>query len=102
MENYVSSFVDRAKEFEQNLNSAMKYYCTVDGNNKESLRRADQADFESRKGWHRQKIRSILNSLSFFDRFIAGTDPVDEPNVPNIDLSEDAAHNDFYQMRIFK
>ena len=50
---------------------------------------------------------SILENLKFFDGFTAGVKYVEEANVPAIPSADtpylhDAAHCEFYQMRIYR
>ena len=99
---YLSDFISKAKEFESNMNSALDYYCKVDENNKKIRARLEDAEYEKRKQWHRLKINSILNNISFFDAFLGDTKPQNENGVPDLNLFEDdAAHSEFYQMKIF-
>jgi len=100
---YLKSYIGRAEEFEANLNAAMRYYCNIDKNNKNTARRRDLTVFELRKQWHQLRINSILKNLSFFDVFIKGVNPADEKGVPESKLlKDDDIHSDFYQMKIFR
>lgn len=100
--NYLKSFVKRAEEFENNINSAMDYYCGVERNNRISLSREADRDYGERILWHRKKIAEILENLKYFDCFVSGAVPPDENAVPKLDpFADDAMHSEFYQMEIF-
>ena len=100
---FFDRYKERAKEFESNLNAAVKHYCIVYNNNREAARRFRLTDFEKRKKWHSIKIKDILNNLSYFDTFVRDVYPVRENDFPTLtDLNDDAAHSDFYQMKIFR
>lgn len=99
---YLQSFVGKAKEFENNINSAMNYYCRTERNNRVSRRRRNDREYEERILWHRLKISDILENLKYFDGFVAGVVPKEETAVPKLDpFEDDAMHSEFYQMRIF-
>lgn len=99
---YLQSFVGKAKEFENNINSAMNYYCRAERNNRVSRRRRNDREYEERILWHRLKISEILENLKYFDGFVAGVVPKEETAVPKLDpFDDDAMHSEFYQMRIF-
>lgn len=100
---YLQTYIDRAKEFESNLNAAMVHFCNVDENNKKTVQRMKHTDFKRRMQWHRMKIRTILNNLAFFDVFVRGVQPVSEKGVPELkEFEHDAVHSDFYQMKIYR
>ena len=99
---YLQSFVGKAKEFENNINSAMNYYCRAERNNRVSRRRKNDRKYEERILWHRLKISEILENLKYFDGFVTGVVPKEETAVPKLDpFEDDAMHSEFYQMRIF-
>lgn len=99
---YLKSFVGKAKEFENNINSAMNYYCLAEQNNRVSQRRRDDREYKERISWHRLKILKILENLKYFDGFVEGVVPKEEKAVPKLDpFEDDAMHSEFYQMRIF-
>ena len=102
----MESYKKRAEEFEQNINNAMNYSCVQDKHFKISEQRHDINWEDERFQWHKLKIMSILENLRFFDTFTSDVSPVDEMNVPKIPCPDmpyqhDAAHSEFYQMRIF-
>lgn len=103
---FLESYKKRAEEFEQNINNAMNYSCVQDKHFKISEQRHDINWEDERFQWHKLKIMSILENLRFFDTFTSDVSPVDEMNVPKIPCPDmpyqhDAAHSEFYQMRIF-
>lgn len=99
---FLQNYIGRAKEFEMNLNAAMAYYCCVDKNNKQTEQRFVHSECEKRIQWHKRKIQKILRNLSFFDAFISQIAPKEEKGLPALKLEDDAVHNEFYQMKIFR
>ena len=104
---FLESYKKRAQEFEANMNRAMRYSCVQDKHYKLSDQRYDKIREDERFQWHKLKIMSILENLKFFDGFTAGVKYVEEANVPAIPSADtpylhDAAHCEFYQMRIYR
>lgn len=102
VEEYLESFVKKAKEFERNINSAINYYCRAELNNRITRSRINDREYSERILWHRLKIADILENLKYFDGFIQGVVPKEETAVPRLDpFEDDAMHSEFYQMWIF-
>lgn len=105
---FLDSYKKRAEEFEANINHAMTCSCVQDKHFKLADQRHKTTWTDERFQWHKLKTISILENLKHFDGFLADkpTDPADEVNGPKSPSAEseylhDAAHCEFYQMRIF-
>lgn len=104
---FLESYKSRAVEFELNINKSMNYSCVQDKHFKLSEQRHNNEWENERFQWHKIRIMSILENLRFFDTFTSNVLPVEEVNIPQIPshklpYQHDAAHSEFYQMRIFK
>ena len=97
---FLNGYKDRAREFQDNLYSSVKYYCAVDGNNKKAKRSQEEIEYKEREQWHRRKINAILKNLEYFNSYISGAETQEE-RTPQLNLLDDAVHNDFYQLRVF-
>ena len=97
---FLNGYKDRAREFQDNLYSSVKYYCAVDGNNKKAKRSQEEIEYKEREQWHRRKINAILKNLEYFSSYISGAETQEE-RTPQLNLLDDAVHNDFYQLRVF-
>ncbi len=103
VEQFFENYIKRAREFENNINAAMDYYCCFDRGTKESRQKAARVLNQRRLMWHQNKIMTILHNLRFFDTFIRNARAENETNVPTLtSFADDAMHSDFYQMIIFK
>lgn len=98
---FLNNYVSRAREFEQNLNAAIRFFCGSDLHNKQTIARMDRSDYEKRVLWHRLKIKKILENLEFFDAFVEGVEAEDDSVIPPLRLGDDAIHNEFYLMPSF-
>lgn len=96
---FLYNYKKRAEEFENNINSAMRFYCYKDYHNKLSETRNEEKRNSDKFLWHKRKIADILSNLRFFDGFTKNISPREEENPPKLEsFDDDAVHNDFYQM----
>ena len=107
---FLESYKKRAEEFEKNINHSMVCSCVQDKHFKLADQRHTKLWTDERFQWHKLKTMSILENLKHFDGFLAISnkhiEPEKEANGPKSPSSEaeykdDAAHSEFYQMRIF-
>lgn len=105
---FLESYKKRAEEFETNINHSMSCSCVQDKHFKIADQRHTATWTDERFQWHKLKTMSILKNLKHFDGFLAEkpTEPEKETNGPkspsaDAEYLHDAAHSEFYQMRIF-